>query len=71
MAVVPVLLIDARGETEFNEGHGLGAVNVSLASIESVDFSLKADQGTVIVTVCGKGGGRSERVANYLQENGV
>ncbi len=47
MAVVPVLLIDARGETEFNEGHGLGAVNVSLASIESVDFSLKADYANV------------------------
>jgi phage shock protein E len=65
---VPVLLIDVRSETEFDDGHVPDAVNISLATIESADISLKADKATVIVTVCGKGGGRSERAANHLRE---
>lgn len=66
---VPVLFIDVRDRSEFDESHVRDAVNVSLASIESGDFSLNADESTVIVTVCGKGGGRSERATNLLREN--
>lgn len=65
---VPVLLIDVRSEAEFDEGHVPDAINISLATIEAADFSLKADEATVIVTVCGKGGGRSERAADHLRE---
>jgi rhodanese-related sulfurtransferase len=63
-----VLILDVRSPEEFATGHVAGAVNISLDTIGSHASGLPRDR--LIVTVCGKGGGRSERAAQELRERG-
>lgn len=63
-----VRLIDVRSPEEFRTKHINGAENVPLDSLgnESIHWS----RSIPIVTVCGKGGGRSEQAASLLSDMG-
>lgn len=62
-------IVDVRSPEEFASGHIEGAVNIPLdALLDSLD-ALRA--ASVVITVCGSGGGRSERAAQTLRERGV
>jgi MFS family permease len=63
-----VLIVDVRSEEEFASGHVEGAVNIPLDTIGSHASGLPRDR--LIVTVCGKGGGRSDRAAQELRTRG-
>ena len=65
----PVLVVDVRSAEEYAAGHVDGAVNVPLAEIEADPTRLPLERP--IVTVCGKGGGRSEGAARRLAESGT
>jgi serine phosphatase RsbU (regulator of sigma subunit)/rhodanese-related sulfurtransferase len=62
-----VTVIDVRSEEEFKEKHIPFAINLSVGHIEAkvAAFDLRRP----IVTVCGTGGGRSDRAANFIREN--
>jgi len=64
---IGVTVIDVRSEEEFKEKHIPFAINYPIGKIEAKksDFDLRKP----IVTVCGNGGGRSERAANFIFEN--
>jgi len=62
-----IMLIDVRSKDEYTEKHIPFAGNLPIEIIESGNFI--PEPGKVIVTACGKGGGRSERAAKYLREN--
>ena len=62
------LVLDVRSPEEFASGHVEGAVNIPLDTIGSHASSLPRDR--LIVTVCGKGGGRSDRAAQELRTRG-
>ncbi len=62
-----IMLIDVRNKEEYFEKHLTFAGNLPIEIIESGNFI--PEPGKIIITVCGKGGGRSERAANYLREN--
>jgi len=63
-----VLIVDVRSPEEFASGHVEGAVNIPLDTIGSHATGLPRDR--LIVTVCGKGGGRSDRAAQELRTRG-
>jgi MFS family permease len=63
-----VLILDVRTAQEFALGHVEGAVNIPLDTIGSHASSLPRDR--LLVTVCGKGGGRSDRAAQELRARG-
>lgn len=62
-----ILIIDVRSKEEYFEAHIPFAGNLPVEIIESGAFIPEPDK--IIITACGKGGGRSERAANYLCEN--
>jgi rhodanese-related sulfurtransferase len=62
-----IMLIDVRNKEEYFEDHIPFAGNLPIEIIESGNFI--PDSAKIIITVCGKGGGRSERAANYFREN--
>ena len=62
-----ITVVDVRSEEEYNEKHISFAVNIPIEQIEARKHNL--DLRNTIITVCGKGGGRSERAANFLREN--
>jgi rhodanese-related sulfurtransferase len=62
-----IMLIDVRNKEAYFENHIPFAGNLPIEFIESGSFT--PEPGKIIITVCGKGGGRSERAANYLREN--
>jgi rhodanese-related sulfurtransferase len=64
-----VLILDVRSPEEFASGHVPGAVNIPLDTIGSHASGLPRDR--LIVTVCGKGGGRSDRAALELRARGL
>lgn len=64
-----VLIIDVRSEEEFSESHIDGAVNIEIGNLEQQLDKLKIYQ--IIVTTCGKGGGRSKAAADFLRSVGV
>lgn len=61
-------IIDVRSPAEFAEKHIPGAVNIPLTELESHFKELSND--AIIITVCGKGGGRSAQGAALLQQMG-
>jgi rhodanese-related sulfurtransferase len=61
-----IMLIDVRNKEEYFEKHIPFACNLPIEIIESGNFI--PEPYKTIVTVCGKGEGRSERAANYLRE---
>src|SRR3989344_5176443 len=62
-----VTVIDVRSPEEYKEKHIPFAINFPIEKIENgnVDFDFKKP----IVTVCGNGGGRSDRAAKFIREN--
>lgn len=62
-----IMVIDVRSKDEYNEKHIPFAGNLSIEVIETGVFTPEPDK--IIITACGKGGGRSERAAKYLREN--
>lgn len=63
-----IRLIDVRNKEEYEHLHMPFAINIPLNELSTSiqNFS----QNDFIVTVCGKGGGRSEKAAEYLFQNG-
>lgn len=62
-----IMVLDVRSKDEYNEKHIPFAGNLPIEVIETGIFI--PEPGKIIVTACGKGGGRSERAAKYLREN--
>jgi rhodanese-related sulfurtransferase len=62
-----LLLIDVRSNAEYSEKHIPLAVNIPIELIEKGHYTPEADK--IIVTICAKGGGRSERAATFIREN--
>ncbi|MFM1999929.1 MAG: hypothetical protein RL204_1876 [Bacteroidota bacterium] len=63
-----VLLIDVRSQKEFAEIHIPGALNIPLEDLE-FQFPMLL-QRDLLITTCGKGGGRSKQAADKLREMG-
>jgi len=63
-----LLVLDVRSPEEFAAGHVDGALNVPLDTLAAQALELPRD--ALIVTVCGKGGGRSDRAADELRARG-
>jgi rhodanese-related sulfurtransferase len=61
-------LIDVRSPDEFAEKHIPGAINIPLSELESRSKDLSRDD--IIITTCGKGGGRSAQGAELLIQLG-
>jgi len=61
-------IIDVRSPEEYAEKHIPGALNIPLDEIEirSNELSKQA----IIITACGKGGGRSAQAAEKLKQRG-
>lgn len=61
-------IIDVRNPEEYIEKHIPAAINIPLSDLEahSKDFS----KDSIIITVCGKGGGRSAQAAELLKRLG-
>ena len=61
-------IIDVRSKEEFREKHIPGAINIPLGElkIRSKELSKQA----IIITSCGKGGGRSAQGAELLKQLG-
>lgn len=64
-----VLVVDVRSPEEHAAGAIEGSMNVPLAEIEADPAHIQA--AGLVVTVCGKGGGRSARAAEVLAEAGT
>lgn len=62
-----IMVIDVRSRDEYRENHIPFAGNLRVDLVESGDFV--PEPGKIIVTACGKGGGRSERAAKYLRDH--
>ncbi|MGE3341647.1 MAG: rhodanese-like domain-containing protein [Candidatus Altimarinota bacterium] len=63
-----VIIVDVRSDSEYQSGHIDGAINLPLCELPHAAVTLPQD--ALIVTVCNKGGGRSEQAANLLKVNG-
>jgi MFS family permease len=64
----PVTVIDVRSPEEFACGHVSSAINIPLDALDARHRELRRD--SLVVTVCGKGGGRSEQAAERLRTLG-
>jgi rhodanese-related sulfurtransferase len=64
----PVLVLDVRKAEEYAERHVPGAVHLPGDALPNELDRLPRDRP--IVTVCAKGGGRSERAATLLHDAG-
>lgn len=64
-----VLIADVRTEEEYQRYHVPGSVHLSPEDFSQVIQTLK--EYALIVAVCGKGGGRSERAALQLKQMGL
>lgn len=62
------VVVDVRSPDEFAQKHVDGAQNIPLDELPARATELSTD--ALIVTVCGKGGGRSEQGASILRELG-
>lgn len=58
------LILDVRSPDEFAAGHIPAAVNIPLDQLVARAATLEQDR--LVVTVCGKGGGRSSAAADLL-----
>lgn len=64
-----VVVVDVRSPEEYAGGHVAGAINIPLDVLAERASELRT--GARVVTVCGKGGGRSERAAEELRALGI
>ncbi|MDH4120285.1 MAG: rhodanese-like domain-containing protein [Deltaproteobacteria bacterium] len=63
-----VTVVDVRSAEEYQRGHLPGAVHIPLDQLPARSAELPA--GRRIITVCGKGGGRSDQAAQILRQKG-
>lgn len=63
-----IIIVDVRSDSEYKSGHIEGAINLPLNELTNNVIKLPKD--VLLVTVCNKGGGRSEQAANLLQAKG-
>lgn len=61
------MIIDVRSREEYDNNHLPIAGNLPIEIIESGKFI--PEPGRIIITVCGKGGGRSEKAAKYFTDH--
>jgi rhodanese-related sulfurtransferase len=61
-------IIDVRTKTEYDKLHIPGSINIEISEIELINKLF--DKNDLVITVCGKGGGRSMAAAEKLQEFG-
>ncbi len=66
--IAHAVLIDVRSPEEFAAGHVEGAINIPLDAL--AERAPELPRGASVVTVCGKGGGRSESAAAQLRALG-
>jgi rhodanese-related sulfurtransferase len=66
--VAGAVVIDVRSPEEFATDHVDGAINIPLDVLAQRAPSLS--RASVLITVCGKGGGRSEQAATQLRALG-
>lgn len=64
----PLTIIDVRSEEEFDAQHIPNAINIPLDQLDVRSSAFSKDRK--YITACGKGGGRSEKAANFLRLNG-
>ena len=62
------IIVDVRSPEEFAQNHIAGAINIPLDTLTSRLSELR--RNARVVTVCGKGGGRSEQAAAQLRACG-
>ena len=62
------IIIDVRSKEEYAEKHIPGAINIPLGDLES--RSKELSKQTLLITTCGKGGGRSAQAAEKLKQWG-
>ncbi len=62
-----IVLIDVRSKDEFAERHIPNAIHIPIEMIEAGHFI--PDSQKRIITVCARGGGRSERAAAFLRSH--
>ncbi|MBI5857737.1 MAG: rhodanese-like domain-containing protein [Sphingobacteriales bacterium] len=62
------LVVDVRSSDEFMGEHIPGAINIPVTELER-SFELLSND-SFIITVCGKGGGRSAQAADLLKQKG-
>ena len=62
-----VILLDVREDDEWQRGHAPGAQHIPMGQIPARIGEI--DSNTPLYVVC-QGGGRSQRVAQYLAQNG-
>jgi rhodanese-related sulfurtransferase len=63
-----LIIIDVRSQVEFSEKHIPGAINIPLSELEYRSKELSKD--SIIITTCGKVGGRSAQGAELLKQLG-
>ena len=61
-------IIDVRSRDEYAEKHIPGAINIPLVELENRSNELSKQ--SLIITACGKGGGRSAEAAEKLKQRG-
>ena len=61
-------IIDVRTAEEYTEKNIPGAINIPLSELESRSYELSKQ--SIIITACGKGGGRSAQGAELLKQSG-
>ena len=64
-----VTIIDVRSKSEYEASHIPGAINLPIETFSN-ELSKKF-RNNFVITVCGKGGGRSETAALLLQKMGI
>ena len=65
---IEVVFIDVRSESEYNSQHIDSAIHIPVEVL--TEDKVSYDYDSVIITTCGKGGGRSTDAAIKLQEFG-
>ena len=63
-----IIIIDVRSPEEYAEKHIPHAINIPLGELES--HSNELSKQSLIITACGKGGGRSAQGAELLKRLG-
>ncbi len=64
-----VLIVDVRSQEEYDGQHIEGSVNIPIESLPNNLDELK--ESHLIVTACGKGGGRSAKAVEILAAAGL
>ncbi len=64
-----LMMLDVRNKEEYKEKHIPFAGNIPIEIIEAGNFTPEPNK--IIITICGKGAGRSKRAAKYLRENSI